>query len=221
MSRLSNFFKSWIPGCTGMTIKASFRLSLSGLTRQSRFFSSWIPPYQVRGRLIKHGMTFLRCWKSKIFIPICLSGKPDFFVGNPYKEGADVLPPKSIGGQFFGKAAERQGINTILRFHHRSVRVNDNAALQPFEFCHSAQSFAPVIPERVAGLCLDCDKVRAPNKQEINFDLRPARWRPVIHVVTFRRNLTASYTIFSKSASEIDFPYAVICLLTNPFLMLH
>jgi len=32
---------------------------------------------------------FIYVRKNKIFIPICLSGKPDFFVGISYKEGVD------------------------------------------------------------------------------------------------------------------------------------
>jgi len=39
------------------------------------------------------------------------------------------LIPESIGGQFFGKAPERHGVNTVLCFHYRSVRVNDNATM--------------------------------------------------------------------------------------------
>jgi len=63
---------------------------------------------------------------------------------------------------------ERQGVNAVMRFHHRSVGVNDHTAFKPFEPRHGTQSLAPVLSERGAGLCLDRDKLPLPNKQEIH-----------------------------------------------------
>jgi len=94
------------------------------------------------------------------------------------------LQSQPAAGQKVGEMLERKDIDAVLRFQNRSARVDDDPTDQPFKVCYGTQALAPGIGERGTGLRFNCDEIRTPREQEINFGFGPAGGRPVIDGVT-------------------------------------